>query len=67
VFGLSSIVGRPGGYNTDSWGCGGLLRQLAPVALIGVLLVSHVPYVRSSASIRDNRFLGRDLIAGLVH
>jgi len=69
VFGLSSIVGpTAGGYITDSWGWRWVFYVNLPVGLIAVLLViATMPYVRSSASIRDIDFLGAGmLIAGLV-
>jgi EmrB/QacA subfamily drug resistance transporter len=69
VFGLSSIVGpTAGGYITDSWGWRWVFYVNLPVGIIAVLLViATMPYVRSSASIRDIDFLGAGmLIAGLV-
>ncbi|TME74267.1 MAG: MFS transporter, partial [Chloroflexi bacterium] len=69
VFGLSSIVGpTAGGYITDSWGWRWVFYVNLPVGLIAVLLVLvTMPYVRSSASIRDIDFPGAGLlIAGLV-
>src|SRR6266480_3717311 len=69
VFGLSSIVGpTAGGYITDSWGWRWVFYVNLPVGLIAVLLVVvTMPYVRSSASIRDIDFPGAGLlIAGLV-
>jgi EmrB/QacA subfamily drug resistance transporter len=69
VFGLSSIVGpTAGGYITDSWGWRWVFYVNLPVGIIAVLLViATMPYVRSSASLRDIDFLGAGmLIAGLV-
>jgi EmrB/QacA subfamily drug resistance transporter len=69
VFGLSSIVGpTAGGYITDSWGWRWVFYVNLPVGIIAVLLViATMPYVRSSASIRDIDFLGAGtLVAGLV-
>ncbi len=69
VFGLASIVGPTlGGYITDSWGWRWVFYVNLPVGLIAVILViATMPYVRSSASIRDIDFLGAGmLIAGLV-
>ena len=69
VFGLSSIVGpTAGGYITDSWGWRWVFYVNLPVGLIAVLLVLvTMPYVRSSASIRDIDFPGAAaLVAGLV-
>jgi EmrB/QacA subfamily drug resistance transporter len=69
VFGLSSIVGpTAGGYITDSWGWRWVFYVNLPVGIIAVLLViATMPYVRSSASLKDIDFLGAGmLIAGLV-
>jgi EmrB/QacA subfamily drug resistance transporter len=69
VFGLSSIVGpTAGGYITDSWGWRWVFYVNLPVGIIAVLLVlATMPYVRSSASIRDIDFPGAaTLVAGLV-
>jgi EmrB/QacA subfamily drug resistance transporter len=69
VFGLSSIVGpTAGGYITDSWGWRWVFYVNLPVGIVAVLLViATMPYVRSSASLRDIDFLGAGmLIAGLV-
>src|SRR3979411_555542 len=69
VFGLSSIVGpTAGGYITDSWGWRWVFYVNLPVGLIAVLLVVvTMPYVRSSASIRDIDFPGAAaLVGGLV-
>jgi EmrB/QacA subfamily drug resistance transporter len=69
VFGLSSIVGpTAGGYITDSWGWRWVFYVNLPVGVIAVLLViATMPFVRSSASIRDIDFKGAvALIAGLV-
>ena len=69
VFGLSSIVGpTAGGYITDSWGWRWVFYVNLPVGLIAILLVLvTMPYVRSSASIRDIDFPGAAaLVAGLV-
>ena len=69
VFGLSSIVGpTAGGYITDTWGWRWVFYVNLPVGIIAVLLVvATMPYVRSSASIRDIDFLGAGtLVAGLV-
>ena len=69
VFGLSSIVGpTAGGYITDSWGWRWVFYVNLPVGIIAVLLViATMPYVRSSASIRDIDFPGAAaLVAGLV-
>ena len=69
VFGLSSIVGpTAGGYITDGWGWRWVFYVNLPVGIIAVLLViATMPYVRSSASLRDIDFLGAGmLIAGLV-
>src|SRR5438552_10660287 len=69
VFGLSSIV-RPtaGGYITDTWGWRWVFYVNLPVGLIAVLMVAAtMPFVRSSASIRDIDFPGAAaLIGGLV-
>jgi EmrB/QacA subfamily drug resistance transporter len=69
VFGLSSIVGpTAGGYITDTWGWRWVFYVNLPVGLIAVLLVlATMPYVRSSATIRDIDFRGAaTLVAGLV-
>src|SRR5207253_1908938 len=69
VFGLSSIVGpTAGGYITDTWGWRWVFYVNLPVGLIAVLMVlATMPFVRSSASIRDIDFPGAAaLIAGLV-
>src|SRR5436309_5085339 len=69
VFGLSSIVGpTAGGYITDSWGWRWVFYVNLPVGLIALLMVAAtMPFVRSSASIRDIDFPGAAaLIAGLV-
>src|SRR5438105_5086076 len=69
VFGLSSIVGlTAGGYITDSWGWRWVFYVNLPVGLIAVLMVAAtMPFVRSSASIRDIDFPGAAaLIAGLI-
>jgi EmrB/QacA subfamily drug resistance transporter len=69
VFGLASIVGpTAGGYITDTWGWRWVFYVNLPVGLIAVLLViATMPFVRSSASIRDIDFRGAAaLIAGLV-
>jgi EmrB/QacA subfamily drug resistance transporter len=69
VFGLASIVGpTAGGYITDSWGWRWVFYVNLPVGIIAVLLViATMPFVRSSASIRDIDFLGAGaLVAGLV-
>ena len=69
VFGLSSIVGpTAGGYITDTWGWRWVFYVNLPVGLVAVLLVlATMPFVRSSASIRDIDFPGAGmLIAGLV-
>jgi EmrB/QacA subfamily drug resistance transporter len=69
VFGLSSIVGpTAGGYITDTWGWRWVFYVNLPVGLVAVLLVlATMPFLRSSASIRDIDFPGAGmLIAGLV-
>src|SRR2546421_3168641 len=69
VFGLSSIIGpTAGGYITDTWGWRWVFYVNLPVGIIAVLLViATMPFVRSSASIRDIDFLGAGaLVAGLV-
>ena len=69
VFGLSSIVGpTAGGYITDTWGWRWVFYVNLPVGIVAVLLVvATMPYVRSSASIRDIDFPGAAaLVAGLV-
>jgi len=69
VFGLASIVGpTAGGYITDSWGWRWVFYVNLPVGIVAVLLViATMPFVRSSASIRDIDFLGAGaLVAGLV-
>jgi EmrB/QacA subfamily drug resistance transporter len=69
VFGLASIVGpTAGGYITDSWGWRWVFYVNLPVGVIAVLLViATMPFLRSSASIRDIDFLGAGaLVAGLV-
>src|SRR2546429_4496273 len=69
VFGLSSIVGpTAGGYITDTWGWRWVFYVNLPVGLIAVLMVAAtMPFVRSSASIRDIDFSGAAaLIAGLI-
>ena len=69
VFGLSSIVGpTAGGYITDSWGWRWVFYVNLPVGLVAVLLVlGTMPFVRSTASVRDIDFPGAvTLIAGLV-
>jgi len=69
VFGLSSIVGpTAGGYITDTWGWRWVFYVNLPVGLVAVLIVlATMPFVRSSASIRDIDFPGAGmLIAGLV-
>jgi EmrB/QacA subfamily drug resistance transporter len=69
VFGLSSIVGpTAGGYITDTWGWRWVFYVNLPVGIIAVLLVvATMPFVRSSASLRDIDFKGAAaLVAGLV-
>src|SRR5437016_11429181 len=69
VFGLSSIVGpTAGGYITDSWGWRWVFYVNLPVGIVAILLVlATMPYIRSSASIRDIDFPGAAaLVAGLV-
>ena len=69
VFGLSSIIGpTAGGYITDSWGWRWVFYVNLPVGIVAILLVlATMPYIRSSASIRDIDFPGAvALIAGLV-
>ncbi|TME20390.1 MAG: MFS transporter, partial [Chloroflexi bacterium] len=69
VFGLSSIIGpTAGGYITDTWGWRWVFYVNLPVGLVAVLLVvPTMPFVRSSASIRDIDFPGAAaLIAGLI-
>src|SRR2546421_7902372 len=69
VFGLSSIIGpTAGGYITDTWGWRWVFYVKLPVGIIAVLLViATMPFVRSSASLRDIDFLGAGaLVAGLV-
>jgi EmrB/QacA subfamily drug resistance transporter len=69
VFGLSSIVGpTAGGYITDTWGWRWVFYVNLPVGVIAVLLVlATMPFVRSSASLRDIDFKGAAaLVAGLV-
>jgi EmrB/QacA subfamily drug resistance transporter len=69
VFGLASIVGpTAGGYITDTWGWRWVFYVNLPVGLVAVLIVlATMPFVRSSASIRDIDFPGAGmLIAGLV-
>jgi EmrB/QacA subfamily drug resistance transporter len=69
VFGLASIVGpTAGGYITDSWGWRWVFYVNLPVGLIAVLIVlASMPFVRSSASLRDIDFPGAAaLVAGLV-
>ena len=69
VFGLASIVGpTAGGYITDTWGWRWVFYVNLPVGIIAVLLViATMPFVRSSASIRDIDFLGAGaLVDGLV-
>ena len=69
VFGLSSIVGpTAGGYITDTLGWRWVFYVNLPVGIIAVLLViATMPFVRSSASLRDIDFKGAAaLVAGLV-
>jgi len=69
VFGLSSIIGpTAGGYITDNWGWRWVFYVNLPVGLVAILLVlATMPYIRSSASLRDIDFRGAAaLIAGLV-
>jgi EmrB/QacA subfamily drug resistance transporter len=69
VFGLSSIVGpTAGGYITDTWGWRWVFYVNLPVGIIAVMLVvATMPFVRSSASLRDIDFKGAAaLVAGLV-
>jgi EmrB/QacA subfamily drug resistance transporter len=69
VFGLASIVGpTAGGYITDTWGWRWVFYVNLPVGVIAVLLViATMPFVRSSASLRDIDFKGAGaLVAGLV-
>jgi EmrB/QacA subfamily drug resistance transporter len=69
VFGLSSIVGpTAGGYITDNWGWRWVFYVNLPVGLLAVLLVlATMPFVRSSASVRDIDFPGAvTLVGGLV-
>jgi len=69
VFGLASIIGpTAGGYITDNWGWRWVFYVNLPVGLVAILLVlATMPYIRSSASIRDIDFPGAGaLIAGLV-
>jgi EmrB/QacA subfamily drug resistance transporter len=69
VFGLSSIIGpTAGGYITDNWGWRWVFYVNLPVGIVAILLVvATMPYIRSSASIRDIDFVGAGaLVAGLV-
>ncbi len=69
VFGLASIVGpTAGGYITDNFGWRWVFYVNLPVGLIAVLLVlGTMPFVRSTASLRDIDFPGAAaLVAGLV-
>jgi EmrB/QacA subfamily drug resistance transporter len=69
VFGLSSIIGpTAGGYITDSWGWRWVFYVNLPVGVLAILLVAvTMPYIRSTASLRDIDFPGAGaLVAGLV-
>jgi EmrB/QacA subfamily drug resistance transporter len=69
VFGLSSIIGpTAGGYITDNWGWRWVFYVNLPVGLVAILLVlATMPYIRSTASLRDIDFAGAGaLVAGLV-
>jgi EmrB/QacA subfamily drug resistance transporter len=69
VFGLASIVGpTAGGFITDNFGWRWVFYVNLPVGLIAVLLViATMPFVRSSATLRDIDFPGAAvLVAGLV-
>src|SRR5713226_7059683 len=69
IFGLASIVGPVvGGYLTDHLGWRWVFYVNLPVGILGVLVVlSFLPFVRTTASWRDIDFWGAGaLVAGLI-
>src|SRR6266851_5568602 len=69
VFGLSSVVGPTlGGYLTDGPGWRWVFYVNVPLGVLAVLLVaSQLPFVRSSARLRDIDWVGTGLLfAGLT-
>jgi len=69
VFGLSSVVGPTlGGYLTDGPGWRWVFYVNVPLGVLAVLLVaSQLPFVRSSARLRDIDWIGTGLLfAGLT-
>ena len=69
IFGLASIVGPVvGGYLTDHLGWRWVFYVNLPVGILGVLVVlSFLPFVRTTASWRDIDFWGAGaLAAGLI-
>src|SRR5712692_3840945 len=69
IFGLASIIGPVvGGYLTDHLGWRWVFYVNLPVGILGVLVVlSFLPFVRTTASWRDIDFWGAGaLVAGLM-
>ena len=69
VFGLSSVIGPTlGGYLTDGPGWRWVFYVNIPVGVLAVVLVlSRLPFVRSSARLRDIDWIGTGLLfAGLA-
>ncbi|HYS01566.1 MAG TPA: MDR family MFS transporter [Candidatus Eisenbacteria bacterium] len=66
IFGLASIVGPVvGGYLTDHLGWRWVFYVNLPVGILGVLVVlSFLPFVRTTASWRDIDFWGAGTLAG---
>ncbi len=66
IFGLASIVGPVvGGYLTDHLGWRWVFYVNLPVGILGVLVVlSFLPFVRTTASWRDIDFWGAGALAG---
>src|SRR3989442_2269193 len=66
IFGLASIIGPVvGGYLTDHLGWRWVFYVNLPVGILGVLVVlSFLPFVRTTASWRDIDFWGAGTLAG---
>jgi EmrB/QacA subfamily drug resistance transporter len=66
VFGLSSVIGPTlGGYLTDGPGWRWVFYVNVPLGIAAIILVaSQLPYVRSSARLRDIDWIGTGLLFG---